>query len=314
MEYISIRVSTLRGDQKIDFDAYVKINEKMILYLRKGDSFEGTRLSRLKEKKLKKMFIQPEFEGLYREYMQKNIEMAYNNSSGKDIQTRSEIIQGEQQANTENVFENPGDVESYLSAKDTSGKYVQFLLSNNDAVKSIMAIENTDKSMSHHGVTVSTLSVALAHRLGITDPKQIQLLALGAMLHDFGHHDSSLYPRKTKSEMTPDEINLYKTHAAEGAKKVQDKKHFDQSVLRIINEHEECIDGSGYPRALNEKQLDPMSVIVGTCNTVDRMMTFEGQSRSEASKKMLLEFVGKYPLGHIQKVNELLKTLSVSSA
>lgn len=309
MDYISIRVSTLRGDQKINFDAYIKINEKMVLYIRKGDSFEGLRLKRLKEKKLKKMFIEPDFESSYRDYMQKNIEMAYDNKSDKDILTRSEIIQGEQQSKTEEVFENPELVESYLSAKDSSGKYVQFLMTNNDAVKSVMAIENTDKSMSHHGVTVATLSVALAHKLSGLDPKQIQLLALGAMMHDFGHHDSALYPKKNRAEMTPAEIEIYKSHAAIGAKKVQDKKHFDQAVLRIINEHEECTDGSGYPLGLNEKKMDPMSVIVGTCNTLDRMITFEGFSKEDAAKKMMVEYMGKYPLGHIQKATEILKSL-----
>jgi transcriptional regulator of heat shock response len=169
MDYISIRVSTLRGDQKINFDTFVKINDKMILYLRKGDSFEGLRLKRLKEKKLKKMFIQPNDEGYYREYMQRNIEMAYDHKSSKDLQTRAEIVQGEQQAKTEEVFENPDDVESYLSAKDSASKYVQFLLTNNDSVKAIMSIDNTDKSLSHHGVTVSTLSLALAQKLGHTD-------------------------------------------------------------------------------------------------------------------------------------------------
>ena len=53
-DFISMRVSTLRGDLKIDFDVYVKINDKMILYIRRGDSFEGPRLKRLREKKTKK--------------------------------------------------------------------------------------------------------------------------------------------------------------------------------------------------------------------------------------------------------------------
>ncbi len=39
MSHVPVRVSTLRGDQKVDFDAYIKINEKMVLYIRKGDSF-----------------------------------------------------------------------------------------------------------------------------------------------------------------------------------------------------------------------------------------------------------------------------------
>jgi putative nucleotidyltransferase with HDIG domain len=309
MDVVSIRVSTLRGDQKINFDAYVKINEKLILYLRRGDSFEGGRLQRLKEKKLKKMFIQPADEGHYREYMQKNIEMAYDNNSGKDIQTRSEIIQGQQQSNIEEVFENPEQAEAYLSAKDAAGKYVQFLISNNKALQSIMSIQNTDKSISHHGVSVATLSVSLAQKLGWTDNKTIQLLSLGAFLHDYGHHDSAIYPRKKVSEMTPDEVQLYRSHAIDGAKKVQDKKHFDQLVLRIINEHEECADGSGYPKKLTEKQLDPASLVVGVCNAFDRMVTFDGVDKADATKSMLVDFVGKYPLGHIQKLIEVIKTI-----
>lgn len=309
MDYVSIRVSTLRGDQKINFDAYVKINDKMILYLRRGDSFEGMRLNRLKEKKLKKMFIQPTDESHYREYMQKNIEMAYDNKSGKDIQTRAEIIQGQQQSQAEEVFEHPEEAEAYLQAKDAAGKYIQFLLSNNDAVKTVLNISNTDQSVSHHGVSVATMSVAVAQKLGITDTKQIQLLALGATLHDFGHYDSALYPKKKISQMNSDELELYKSHAKEGSKKLQDKKHFDLQVIRIINEHEECIDGSGYPRGIQENQMDPLSVIVATCNALDRMITFDEFSRDEACKKLMVECVGKYPLTHIQKAIEVVKTL-----
>jgi len=310
MDYVSVRVSTLRGDQKIDFDTYVKINDKMILYLRRGDSFEGARLKRLKDKKLKKMFIQPEDESRYREYMQRNIEMAYDNNSGKDLQTRSEIIQGEQQSKAEEVFENPGEPEAYFQAKDAAGKYVQFLISNHDAVKSVMSIENTDKSVSHHGISVATLSVALAQKMGVvTDAKQTQLLALGATLHDFGHHDSPVYPKKKRLEMDKDEVLVYKSHVEEGVRRVQDKNHFDPLVTRIILEHEECIDGSGYPRGLLENQIDPTSLIVATCNTLDRMITFEGHPREEAAKKIMLEYVGKYPLDHIQKAIEVLKSL-----
>lgn len=309
MDYVSIRVSTLRGDQKINFDAYVKINDKMILYLRRGDSFEGARLKKLKEKKLKKMFIQPADENHYRDYMQTNIEQAYDNNSKKDINTRAEIIQGEQQSKAEEVFENPGEAKAYIEAKDAVDKYVQFLLTNNEAIKAVLNIENTDRNMAHHGVSVATLSVGLARSLEINDPKKTQLLALGATLHDFGHHDSPLYPAKKRAEMTPEEVEIYKSHAEQGARKVIDKRHFDPLVIRIINEHEECADGSGYPKGLREGQYNALSMIVATCNALDRMITFEGHSREEACKKMMVECVGKYPLRHIQKAIEVIKTL-----
>ncbi|MGZ3768905.1 MAG: HD-GYP domain-containing protein [Bdellovibrio sp.] len=306
MDYVSIRVSTLRGDQKIEFNAYIKINDKMVLYLRRGDSFEGDRLKRLKEKKLRKMFILNEEENNYLSYLQRNIETAYDNSSNKDMQTRAEIIQGAQQSNTEEVFENPESASSYNYAKEAAGKYVNFVMSNANAVGSIMSIENTDKNIAHHGVTVATLAVALAQKLGITDSKKTQLLTLGSLLHDFGHHNTTLNVNQPLAAMNATDKALWTKHPTEGAGKVQDKKHFDQIVINIIGQHEETINGAG-PRGLREKDIDPLASLVSSANAIDRLITFENVSKSDAAKKMMLDYVGKYPLQHIQLLNEILK-------
>lgn len=307
MDYVSIRVSTLRGDQKIDFNAYVKINDKMILYLRRGDSFEGDRLKRLKEKKLRKMYILTDEENMYRTYLQRNIEVAYEDTN-KDIQTRAEIIQGSQQSNTEEVFENPENAESYNYAKDAAGKYVNFIMSNASALTAVMNIENTDKNIAHHGVTVATLSIALAQKLGITDLKKTQLLTLGGLLHDYGHHNSPLNLSQPLTAMSTADLELWKKHPAEGAQRVQDKKHFDQTVINIIGQHEETINGAG-PKGMHEKDMDPLAVIVSSANAMDRLITFEGVPKNEAAKKLMIDHVGKHPLQHIQHLNDILKGL-----
>ncbi|WP_347358837.1 HD domain-containing phosphohydrolase [Bdellovibrio sp.] len=308
MDYVSIRVSTLRGDQKIDFNAYVKINDKMVLYLRRGDSFEGDRLKRLKDKKLRKMYILTDEENNYRSYLQRNIETAYDGTGNKDIQTRADIIQGSQQSNTEEVFENPDNVATYNDAKDAAGKYVNFLLTNAQAMSAVLNIDNTDKTISHHGVTVATLSIALAQKLGITDPKKTQLLTLGALLHDYGHHNSSLNLSQPLAQMSAADTAVWKKHPEEGAQKVQDKKHFDQTVINIIGQHEETINGSG-PKGMREKEMDPLAVLVSSANAMDRLITFEGVPKNEAAKKMMIEHVGKHPLNHLQFLNDILKGL-----
>jgi putative nucleotidyltransferase with HDIG domain len=307
-DYVSIRVSTLRGDQKIGFDAYLKIDEKWILYLRQGDSFEGGRLDRLKTKKLKKMYILTSDEERYRDYMQKNIEMAYDDKSGKDISTRSEIIQGAQQNNAEEVFERPENAEAYGAAKDASAKYVDFLVKNNDAIKAIVSLPNLDQSIAHHGVTVSTLAVALAEKLKLFDGKQRQLLALGGLLHDFGHYDSALKLARPLKEFSKEDLEIYKKHPVEGAQKVKDKNHMDLAVTTIIHQHEEKCDGSG-PLGYLEKQIDPMALVISSANTVDRMMTYEGISREQVIKKLMVDEMGKVPLEYIQTLGSILKSI-----
>lgn len=308
MDYVSIRTSTLRGDQKINFDAYVQIGQKMILFLSRGDSFEGARLKRLKEKKLKKMFILNKDEGNYRDYLEKNIETAYDNKAGKDIGDRAEILQGAQQNNVDDVFDNPDNVAHYNEAKLGAEKYVQFIVNNDQALSAVMGIENTEKNIAHHGVTVSTLSIALAQKLGLLDdPKKTQLLALGALLHDYGHKDSGLDLYRPVSSMTPDEQVIWKNHATLGAEKVVGKKHFDASVVNIISQHEEMINGMG-PKGFTEKKIDPLAVIVGSANAMDRLITFEGIPKDQAAKKLMIECVGNYPLQQIQLLSQIMKS------
>jgi putative nucleotidyltransferase with HDIG domain len=308
MDYVSVRISTLRGDQKINFNTYIKINDKMLLYLRKGDSFEGERLIRLKEKKLRKMYILNDEENSYRNYLQHNIEMAYDDKSEKDISVRAEVIQGAQQSNTEDVFENPDSVESYGNAKAAAQKYVEFLTNNAKASAAVLSIQNTDHNLAHHGVTVSALCVGLANRMGLKDPKKAQLLALGALLHDYGHHNSPIALNRPIKSFNKEEFVIYKKHPTTGAEKVQDKKHFDQVVNVIIKQHEEKIDGTGL-LGLPESQQDPLAIIVSTANALDRLISFEGVPKAEAAKKLMIEAVGSHPLQQIQLLSEIMKEL-----
>lgn len=310
MNHISIRVSTLRGDLKIEFDVYVKINDKMVHYLRRGDSFEGGRLKRLKEKKLKNLYIINEDEPRYRAYLKSNIDSAYDKSSTKDIQTRAEIIQGDQQSHVEEVYERPEDKTAYDETKEATAKYVEFLTTNAQGTLAVLKIENTDKSLAHHGVTVGTLAVSLAQKLKMSDQKTIHMLTLGSLIHDIGLHDVKFNYSQPTSLLSKEEMTLYRNHPQSGIDRLKDGiGHFDPQVLKIIKEHEECLDGSGFPKKMLEKDLDPLSIMVSSCNAIDRLITFEGVSKTEAPKKLMIEQVGKHPLDQIRILSEIIKTL-----
>ncbi len=308
MSYISIRVTTLRGDQKIGFDTYVKINDKHILYLRQGDSFEGPRLKKLKEKKLRQMFIAKDEEEKYLRYLKTNIDSAYDAASTKDITNRAEIIQGAQQSNIESVFENPQDANNYNKTKEDARKYVQFILNTTDAASALLNIENTDQNVAHHGVSVSTLAVALTKRLGQVDEKKNQLMALGALLHDYGHNLHPVDLGMPVASMTPENFAIWKNHPRLGAENVRNTKHFDPQVLNIILQHEEKCNGSG-PMGLIEKNQDALATIVSSANTVDRLLSFEKIPKADIPKKLTIDYMGCHPLNHIQHLNEIIKSL-----
>lgn len=308
MAHVPIRVSTLRGDQPIDFDAFVKINDKHILFLRKGDSFEGSRLTRLKEKKVKKMFILAQDENNYRKYLEHNMESALDAKSGKSIETRSEIVQGATQARSEEVMENAGNVEVYNEAKEGVLKFVEFLNQEDKALGHILNMENMDQNIAQHGVTVSSIAISIANKLGIKDPKQTQLLSLGALLHDFEHFHVPMNIARSLEAFSSEELALYRQHPMNGSRRLQDKKHFDQVVLNIISQHEECVNGQGFPQGISEAKIDPLAIIVGSANKLDRLLSFEKIPRSEIGKALMVRYAGFHPLEHLKIMTALLKS------
>lgn len=304
MAYLPIRIGALRGDQKISFDAYVAVAEKHILYVRKGDSFEGTRLARLREKKIKKLYIRPEDEQSYRDYMARNIEIAYS-STTQTLENRTQIVQGLQQSAAEALFESPEDPEAYAAAKEGSARFVQFLNKEDKAIKGLLAIENVDQNLAHHGVTVASVAVEIAKRTGYKDDKNLPFLALGALMHDVGHYLSNQNIAHAVSEFSPDDLKIYQAHPLMGARRLKDLKHMDQHVIQIVLQHEENIDGSGYPEKLTENKLNPLSVFVQSANIFDRLVTFEKMSTAGAIKHLLLTYLGRYPLTHLNALKAL---------
>ncbi len=308
-QFVPIRVSTLRGDQKIDFDSYVKINDKHLLYLKKGDSFEGERLTRLKAKNLKKLFISIDEETLYRTYLSRNIELAYDSKSGKDLQTRSDIAQGAQQSNSEAIMEDPTNESLYKQAKEDVGRFAEFLQNEGGAFAHIMAMENNDKNIPHHCAAVSTLAIALSKKLGNADASHVQLLALGCLLHDIEHLYSGINIARPIKLFTEVELKAYRKHPIDSVTRVKDKKHFDPIVLNIIAQHEEFVDGQGFPQKLPESKLDPMSVIASSCNALDRLISFEGVPKKSAPRQLIISAVGRFPLQHLQHLSDLMNSL-----
>lgn len=309
MSFLPIRVSTIRGDQPLSFDAYIKINEKQVLYLRKGDSFEGSRLKRLKEKKLKKMFIVADDEGNYRSYLSKNIEMAYDPKSTKSIETRAEIVQGMQQANAEAVIEDPGNAEVYAQAREDSGKFIEFLMAEDRALGHILSQENLDKNVAHHGVTVATIVAGIAKRIGGLDSRSLQMLSLGALIHDVEHFYTAIDIARPIKTFTPEEAKVYLTHPTDGGRRLAETRHMDSQVVKIIAQHEEFVDGTGFPVGLNKSQLDPLSTFVSCANAFDRLVTYEGLARKEAVKKLMIEKVGSFELAHLQAIGDMVNQM-----
>jgi len=305
-DYTSIRVNTLRGDLQIPFDVYVRVAGKYILYCRNGSTFEGERLDRLKAKKLKAMFVRKEDEIPYRQYLESSIDSAFDGGSGKSDQTRAEVIQGFLQSAAEQYLDDPVNQFAYDHMLSAVDRFTKFLPKEAKMVPALLKLSNNDKSITHHGSNVATLATAMA-QAEVKDPKLITTTALGCLIHDIEHFVSNLEVAGPPASFPDDLMKKYKAHPVEGASRLQGAKFVDRLVLNIISQHEEHIDGSGFPKGLREKDMDPLVMMVATANAYDRLVHFEHLDPKTALKTLFLEKLGAFPLKALQRLQVVLK-------
>ena len=311
IDYQPIRVSTLRGDLKIPFDVYLRIAGKFIHYCRAGDSFEGKRLEKLREKKLKTLFIRPEDEIPYAQYLEQSVESAYDPHSGKTLEVRAEVIQGFQEAATEEFMENPDNESAYNHAHSSTQRFLEFLNRQPFAAAPILNIRNHDCGVAHHGVNVATLTLLMAANSGHKDSSKLHLLGLGCLLHDIDHFGSGQDLSRPLESLNAAELAHYKDHPRRGGQKLQGTRFVDQIVMNVITQHGEHIDGTGFPKGLFEKDIEPVVLLAAAADAYDRLVSFGRKEPKEAMKTLMIDKLGALPLGHFKSLAAVLKNIAV---
>ncbi len=130
------------------------------------------------------------------------------------------------------------------------------------------ALDLRDVETYGHSKTVARYSHVLAEAAGIKDPRALDSIRKGALLHDAGKiaiPDSIL---KKPGPLAPREWDVIRRHPALGYGLVRDVKMV-REVGDIILCHHERYDGSGYPKGLKGPAIPVEARIFAVADTLD---------------------------------------------
>lgn len=156
-----------------------------------------------------------------------------------------------------------------LALKNMINKIVEEILFKKDILVSMMDIRSKDNYIFAHSVNVCVLAIVLGKALFL-DREKLDTLAMGALLHDIGmtHLDMDLL---NKVSLSPEEIELVKTHTTLGFEELRKRKDLNLIVAHIAFQHHENINGTGYPRQLKEADIHPLAQIVSIADFYDKL-------------------------------------------
>jgi HD-GYP domain-containing protein (c-di-GMP phosphodiesterase class II) len=140
-------------------------------------------------------------------------------------------------------------------------------------VRALMVrLGDKDTSTEEHTRRVATLAVELGERLGLS-PGRLRSLAIGGLLHDMGKLSVPTAILRKPGSLDDEEFAQIKLHPERGRELLNELGGFDAGVRRLVLDHHERLDGSGYPRGLRADELDLSTRILAVCDVYDALVS-----------------------------------------
>jgi cyclic di-GMP phosphodiesterase len=156
------------------------------------------------------------------------------------------------------------------------------------------ALETRDSETHGHSERVVSYSMRLGREYGL-DTRQMKALEFGSLLHDIGKigvPDSIL---RKPAKLTEEEWVRMREHPLHGQQILRGIE-FLEGAARVVAQHHEKWDGSGYPLGLKGEEIDLCARIFSVADAFDAMTSDRVYRRGksyEAAAQELDEWTGK---------------------
>ncbi|MDH5348856.1 MAG: DUF3391 domain-containing protein [Nitrospira sp.] len=186
----------------------------------------------------------------------------------------------------------------------------------------IQKIKQFDRSLTTHALDTCILSLIVALENGLDQSAQ-ELVGMGALLHDTGYVRLPRNLVRKREGCIGQDKTLLEQHCKLGIAVLAERPGMPVEVLRIISEHHERSNGSGYPAGLRSDHILPLAQIVGIVDFYDGMVSRRGTrpsmmphdavrqlflagERGQFEKslvELMIRSIGVYPVGSLVRLN-----------
>jgi cyclic di-GMP phosphodiesterase len=156
------------------------------------------------------------------------------------------------------------------------------------------ALETRDSETHGHSERVVTYSLRLGREYGLSI-EQMKSLEFGSLLHDIGKigvPDSIL---RKPAKLTDEEWVRMREHPVHGQQILRGIQ-FLEGAARVVGQHHEKWDGSGYPLGIREEEIDVCARIFAVADAFDAITSDRVYRRGKSYEAAALElddWVGK---------------------
>lgn len=195
------------------------------------------------------------------------------------------------------------------------------IVRNPDAMMLLFRIKQKSSHEFNRAVDTAIHMITFGRFLGFPG-ERLQLLGIAGLLLNIGKVKLPETILHKKEALTAEERVLARNHVVHSAELIRPVRGLPEGVEKIVAEHHERLDGSGYPRGLSGREISVDSAIAGLIDTYSALTSLRpyaeqlspsnalgalyrlrGTHFSETLVEHFIQCIGIYPVGSAVELN-----------
>jgi HD-GYP domain-containing protein (c-di-GMP phosphodiesterase class II) len=235
--------------------SYVNGYPRYVLFCRGDEQFGSDRKGVLIERNVEKLYIPSKDYNNFFKYQERNLPniLANNNLSSRE---KSHAVYHVAKRLTKEVLQDICTDGVDLDRAKNWVKYtIGFILNDENAFSGLLSMTSHDYYTYTHSINLSVLGLLFGRHLSLgTD--NLNTFGTGMLLHDVGKIEVPLEILNKPGKLTKDEFEVIKKHPEAGYRLLKDKENIEEESLKVVIQHHENIDGTGYPYGIGGDEID----------------------------------------------------------
>jgi HD-GYP domain-containing protein (c-di-GMP phosphodiesterase class II) len=245
-----IPIDVMQVNEKSVVDLYIKIEDRLMPFIDKGEIFNSDHLMELNRYGISKIFIRgKEAMIAFEEHVSSHTERIMTDPTVPS-KTKAATFYVSSIHAFRNAFDNPNP-ENIEKIKETLKPMLENIMENKVLLSDLFSITEYDFNTYTHSVNVGIYATSLAIDFYKEDSSvrmdNLERLSYGYFLHDIGKSRVPLDIIRKRGKLNHDEWAIIKKHPEWGYSILMETGNLTDEAAYISMQHHERPDGSGYP-------------------------------------------------------------------
>ena len=272
--FTKVKINEFISCKNVLFNIYIRIRDgKYIKILHEGDSFSKERFDKYRnDKKVEYLYFLSTDRRKYIRYANHiGLKLIKNTKVAPEVKMK--MIKNSTEKMIEDLYSEGIKPVAMDQAKQVCNNIYEMVSTEKNLFKLLRSYQDFDPSAYSHSYLVSLFGSMIIKQFDWESKLTLETLCLGAFFHDIG---KMKLPKELLElrpiDMTDEQYELYQTHPTIGAEMIMGNRMVSPSVVQIVLQHHESVDGTGFPSGLKQSKISTLAKIIKLANDFSRMV------------------------------------------